>query len=273
MRMREDIISFYNEQLEEGPFCIEMTGISYCDGTYKIERKNSYLYCFEYILKGQGTVIINGETFTPVEGDIYILQKKSTHIYFSDNENPWEKIWFNIKGPLVDNLMQAYKLNSLHHVLKLDLKELFFKFLSTAQSKTLSKKEIFKSNAIVFHEILSQIYAHTQLSKVKYNPLANKLREYLDKNIMNQISLKELSFLIQKSPSQTIRIFKKEFGLTPYEYLLNNKIETAKLLLLNTNLQVNEIAYSLKFADEHYFSNYFKATTGVSPRKFRFMTT
>jgi AraC family transcriptional regulator, arabinose operon regulatory protein len=270
--MREDITSFYNEQITGYPFCIEMAGISYCDGTYRIERKNSYLYCFEYILKGQGTVIINGETFTPVEGDIYILQKESSHIYFSDNDNPWEKIWFNINGPLVDHLMQAYKLNNLHHIQQLDLKDLFFKFLSTAQSKTLSKKDIFNLNSIVFHEIISKIYISTQVSKMEYNPLAMKLREYLDKHIMNQISLQELSDLIHRSPSQTIRIFKKEFGLTPYEYLLNNKIETAKLLLLNTNLQVNEIAYKLKFADEHYFSNYFKASTGLSPKKFRFVT-
>jgi len=267
--MREDIISFNCDTIEEYPFYIEMAGISYCDGTYRIERKNSPIYCFEYILKGQGTVNINGEIFSPVEGDIYILHKGSNHIYFSDKKNPWTKIWFNIRGPLADHLIQAYKLNKIHHVQNFDLKESFYRFLSVAQASNESPREIFNKAALIFHEIASKIHDKIHALGPVYDPTAFKLKEYLDKRTMDHISLNELSRLIQKSTSQTIRIFKKEFGVTPYEYLLSKKIETAKLLLLNTNMQINEIALKLKFADEHYFSNYFKTKTGVSPSKFR----
>lgn len=268
--MKEDIVNFNLNTFEYHPFCIEMAGVSYCDGTYKIVRNNSPIYCFEYIMKGQGTVIINDETFTATEGDVYILQKGCNHIYYSDKKNPWIKIWFNIKGDLVDHLIQAYKLNNVHHIQNLDLYELFLKFLSASQSSNDSIKEVFNQNAIIFHEIISKIYNRIYVSNSVYNPIAFKLKEYLDKHMMDHISLKELGDLIQKSPSHTIRIFKKEFGLTPYEYLLTKKIETAKLLLLNTNLQINEIAIKLGFADEHYFSNYFKVRTGMSPMKFRF---
>ena len=267
--MKEDITSFYNGVIHDYPFSIEMTGISYCDGTYKIERKNSSVYCFEYIIKGQGTVKINGESFTPVEGDVYFLQKGGDHEYFSHNENPWIKIWFNVKGVLVDHLIQAYKLNNIHHIQKLDLSQQFHKFLSNAQSKTLSTEEIFNLNSIIFHEIILKIFTRSQAIKVNHDPMAIKLKEYLDKSILDHISLNKLSEIINRSPSQTIRIFKKNYGITPYEYLLNSKIETAKLLLLNTNLQITEISYQLKFADEHYFSNYFKSVVGISPREFR----
>lgn len=267
--MREDIINFSYDIAEEFPFFIEMTGISYCDGTYKIDRQNSSIYCFEYVMKGQGTVIINGEKFSPVEGDIYILQKGCNHLYYSDKKNPWTKIWFNVKGPLVDHLIQAYNLNNIHHVENFDLKDLFEKFLSTAQLSMENTKEIFNRTALIFHEIVLQIYNRINVNHPMYNPIAYKLKEYLDKCIMGHINLDELSRLIQKSVPQTIRIFKKEFGVTPYEYLLSKKIETAKLLLINSNMQINEIAFKLKFADEHYFSNYFKEKTGVSPRKFR----
>lgn len=267
--MREDIISFYIDEIEEYPFRIEMTGISYCDGTYKIERKNSNMYCFEYILKGQGTVIINDEIYTPTEGDVYILQKGSNHKYSSDKDNPWIKIWFNIQGNLIDQLMQVYKLNKIHYIPNLDLKELFLKFISNSQSLTDSTEEIFSKGAIIFHEILLKIHKRIKVFKEVHNPLALTLKEYLDKNITNNIRLKELSNLIFKSTSQTIRIFKKEFGITPYDYLLINRIETAKLMVLNTNMQINEIAFKLNFTDEHYFSNYFKTKVGLSPLRFR----
>lgn len=267
--MREDIVSFYIDELEEYPFFIEMAGISYCDGTYKIERKNSNLYCFEYIIKGKGTVIINDEVYTPVEGDIYILQKGSNHKYYSDKENPWIKIWFNIKGNLIDQLMQVYKLNKIHHIPNLDLKELFLKFISTSKSTTDSTEEIFNKAAIIFHEIILNIHSRVKVLKVARDPLALTLKEYLDKHVEDNVSLQNLSDLIFKSVSQTIRLFKREFGITPYDYLLLNRIETAKLLLLNSNMQINEIAFKLNFSDEHYFSNYFKTKVGLSPLKFR----
>lgn len=267
--MHEDIVSFYSETLEDYPFSIEMAGISYCDGSYKIERNDSGIYCFEYIIKGQGTAVINEEVYTPIEGDIYILHRGSNHKYFSDRENPWVKIWFNIKGELVDHLVQAYKINKICYICDLNLKDLFFRFLSIAKSTENTTEEIFNKASVVFHEIMINIYRHTKATRKINSPTALALKEYIDKRVSENISIRELSELVYKSPSQTIRIFKREFGLTPYDYLLKSKIETAKLMLINTNLQINDIAMKLNFADEHYFSNYFKSKTGISPARFR----
>jgi AraC-like DNA-binding protein len=267
--MYEEIISFVKEVYESYPFAIQMTGISYCDGTYRIERRNSPIYCFEYIIKGEGTVNVNGNRFTPVQGDVYILPKGSDHIYYSDSKNPWEKIWFNIEGPLIDNLMQAYKLNNIYHIENLDLSELFHKMFNNAQEKSRSQKEVFQKASIIFHEILLAIYSRTEKRKKSYNEIALQLKQYIDKNLENKLTIKNLSNQVFRSPSQIIRIFKEEFGLTPYDYILSKKLETAELLLLNTNLPIKQIALKLKFADEHYFSNYFKAKTGVAPTGYR----
>lgn len=56
--MYEDLIAF-TPNVPNAPFQILMSGISYCDGTYKISRPNSPLYCFEYIYKGKGMVHLN----------------------------------------------------------------------------------------------------------------------------------------------------------------------------------------------------------------------
>ena len=270
--MKEDIISLPWDKEEEFPFCLEMTGISYCDGSYRIERKNSPVYVFEYILEGKGTVIINGTsatTFTASEGDIYILHRKSNHVYYSDNRQPWTKVWFNIHGPLIDNLIQVYSLSGVHHVQNLDLKDLFFKMITTAKAPLDNTKEIFNKAAIIFHEIAIRLSTEVHQPKSRYSPEASMLRNYLDKQVERNINILDLGNYIFRSPSQTIRIFKKAFDMTPYDYLLMKKIEAAKLLLINTNMSIKAIAYKLSFADEHYFSNYFKSRTGNSPSKFR----
>ena len=71
------------------------------------------------------------------------------------------------------------------------------------------------------------------------------------------------------SVSQLGRIFKAEYGMTVYAYILKRKIETAENLLRNTSLSVKEIADTLSFTDEHYFSNIFKKKTCMTPCEYR----
>jgi AraC family transcriptional regulator, arabinose operon regulatory protein len=267
--MTEDIYSFIENSYDEYPFFIEMTGISYCDGSYKIIRKNSQLYIFEYILEGQGIVKTEEKEFTAVKGDVYILHKQSNHSYYSDSKNPWTKIWFNAKGPLIDSLIHLYRLNSINHIRNFDISELFFKILEIAKNSKKSDEEIFSETSLIFHEIIVRISKGIYNNIIVHSPDAMEIKQYLDKKYMTDISLKEIGELIFRSPSQTIRIFKNNFGITPYNYFMNKKLEVAKLMLLNTNISVKEISISLSFADEHYFSNYFKSKIGLSPSVFR----
>ena len=101
------------------------------------------------------------------------------------------------------------------------------------------------------------------------NPLAEKMKEYLRANAISKFKIKQLCEYISLSESQTIRIFKETYGITPYAYFLNHKIHLAKGMLINTSLSVKQIAYSLNFTDEYYFSNVFKQKTGMAPAKYR----
>lgn len=266
--MREEIVDFYLNQ-EEYPFNLQMVGISYCDGSYRVERTNPGIYVFEYILEGEGTILVEGEAFRPVKGDVYILHRGKDHRYFSDDRQPWTKIWINIYGKLIDALIQTYALNQVYHVPNLDLSDLFFKMVELTRDTSLQTKELFEREALLFHEMIIRISGRISESNTLPITPAQRLRQYIDQNAEKALGMQELCSVIYKSQSQTIRLFKNEFHITPYEYLVNQKIEMAKLLLLNSGIQVKEIAYRLNFADEHYFSNCFKAKTGVSPSGFR----
>lgn len=268
--MREDIISFIIEEQEETPFFIEMTGISYCDETYRIARKNSSIYVFEYILEGEGTVITDGKQFTPAKGDIYILHKQSNHEYYSDRVKPWTKIWFNARGSLIDSLMQLYHLNKTNYIEQIDASNYFNRILACAEELRNARSEFQKQASLIFFELVlflhDNIAAHNSLA---VSAEAMLLKQYLDDNNCRNITIGELAGLIYRSPSHTIRIFKQAFGVTPYQYLMGQKTELAKLILLNTNKSIKEIAMELNFGDEHYFSNYFKEKVGISPIHFR----
>ncbi|NLK28196.1 MAG: AraC family transcriptional regulator [Clostridiales bacterium] len=268
--MQEDIISFLNEETQtEPPFFIEMAGISYCDESYRIVRRNSPMYVFEYILEGEGTVLVEDKQFIAKKGDVYILHRQSNHEYFSGKTNPWTKIWFNAKGSLIDSLIQVYKLNNVNHIENCDMGTYFFQILNLAKQSKTSNPDFLKKASLLFYEMILSLYPNVHTETQTYTKEAGILKEHLDQNILNKVELKDLSQLIYHSNSQTIRIFKKAFGVTPYQYLMNQKLELAKLILLNTNKSIKEISSELKYYDEHYFSKYFREKVGMSPMAYR----
>ena len=99
--------------------------------------------------------------------------------------------------------------------------------------------------------------------------LAEEMKDFLNTRITEKFHIDELCRHISRSESQTIRIFKSTYGITPYKYVLNKRLELAKSLLNGTSLSVREIAEKLRFADEYYFSNLFKSKVGLTSSGYR----
>lgn len=244
---------------------IQMCGITYPDKNYEIVRDYSDVACLEYIEKGMGVLQIDGQTFYPEEGDTYFLQVGTRHRYFSDKENPWKKIFINVSGSLLDRLIEGYGLKKLYYFKGLDLKEELHRILALAKEdrEDCTQEMICLLNK-AFFKMREHINAQTYTSDT-----AEKMKEYLRNNAASKFRIESLCKHISRSESQTIKIFKKAFGITPYAYFLNKKIKLAEEMLLNTNLSIKQIADHLCFADEYYFSNVFKKKTGASPSKYR----
>lgn len=261
--MKEVFINspIYDEIL---PFKVELAGISYCDGTYKIQVQNSDVARIEYILSGEGTIITKEKSFYPKQGDTYILLPNEDHKYFSDSKNPWTKIWINVSGKLIDSLCEAYSIQN-SSVFHYNSQKYIEEIHDILRKKDGSPIDIMSRCAIVFHKLI-QILSNQ--NKFLYSD-SIKIKEYIDKNVYSKITINDLSNLIFKSPSQTIRIFKKDFKVTPCEYHLQKRIKTAISLIKNTNLSIKEISYKLGFTDEHYFSYIFKQKTKKKPTDYR----
>lgn len=107
--MREIIRTFYSpDKGEIPPFYLEMAGISYCDGSYWMQRKCSTETVFEYVTAGRGNLTVNGETYEASAGNIWLLRQKTDHYYRSSSDEPWIKIFFNIRGSLAEQIINEY---------------------------------------------------------------------------------------------------------------------------------------------------------------------
>jgi AraC-like DNA-binding protein len=253
-------------------FQVLTTGVSYCDGSYKRKRKNAKGTIFEYILKGEGTLKINNLIFYPKAGDIYLLPKGSDHIYYSDKKNPWTKIWITTVGNLVPQFLSVYKLEKTFFIEKCPLKHLFERVLSIGKNKKNDIEIIQNKLVLIIYEIILKIAYYKKKNEMPFSEDILKVKNYLDSHVEEKLSLKKISSIIFKSSNQTIITFKKEIGITPYDYFLKKKVEHAKFLLLNTDFSVKEIAYRLNFSNEYHFSNIFKQKVNISPSYYRKQT-
>lgn len=92
---------------------------------------------------------------------------------------------------------------------------------------------------------------------------------YINNNFDTDISLEKIATLVHLSPNYFLRLFKNEMGITPKEYLLQIRLEYARSLLSETDLNINILSGKCGFNDASYFSMFFKKRYGITPLEYR----
>ncbi len=93
-------------------------------------------------------------------------------------------------------------------------------------------------------------------------------KEYLLKNMEKPPGLKELAKQAGLNEYQLKVGFKEIYGNTVFGYLLDHKLDHARVLLDSAKFQVNEVAYQIGYANPSHFIAYFKKKFGVTPKKY-----
>ena len=154
----EHIVSFLSDYLpREKHFLVEIAGITYPDKNYRIRRDDSTVYCLEYIISGKGWVHCGGETFYPQEGDVYLLPVHTNQEYGADPQQPFQKIWMNVRGSLCDRLYAEYGLKGIYHFRNCPLYPLFREFLTLCEQAKGREESLERRGSLLFHEILQSL--------------------------------------------------------------------------------------------------------------------
>ena len=252
----------------DAPLILELAGITHPDPTYRISRPASMrMYVLEYVIRGHGEIRCDDRQYRPEAGDTYFLQPYTAHSYNSLPADPWEKVWFNLKGPLMDKLCEAYRLQGVIYYRNCPLQEEFFEGLKIVRNWQAGSAERF---ALQIHRIISRLHDWRERNRGQgKSPEGLRLKEYLDLNWQKQVSTENLANLIRKSPAQMMRIFRNDWNDTPNRYLQKLRSAYSRRYLENTDCPIKELAGMMGFKDEFYFSNWFKERNGISPSRYR----
>ena len=103
-----------------------------------------------------------------------------------------------------------------------------------------------------------------QLSRYKLQQVTDYIDAYLDRDL----SLKELSNVVQMSPHYFSQLFKQTTGITPHQYVIRCRIERAKYLIRHNKLSLANIATQVGFTDQSHLHRHFKRLVGVTPKTY-----
>lgn len=263
----EDVKCF-PKPVDMPPFWIEMAGISECDEQYRIFREDSRICVCEYIIKGSGTLHIGGKTFYPKAGDIYILPEFERHEYYTDPEDPWTKIFFNVRGTAVSSMLNAF---GLKNKIVFSGCEEFYPVFERMFSKTqqnIPVEQIMVECCELFVRLLFELYNKVKTINGAMEEV-QKVKLFIENNIERELTMKEIADSIYRSRDYTNKLFKQYYDTTPYAYYLDLRMEKAKALLLHTTLSVGQISEKLGYKSGKNFSKQFRYITGMTASHYR----
>jgi YesN/AraC family two-component response regulator len=111
--------------------------------------------------------------------------------------------------------------------------------------------------------ILDSYYKNTNTNRFAF------VVEYIKSHIHEDITIDKLSNLCYMSKPNFFRCFKREFGISPVDFIIQERIKAAKKLLKDMNVTISQACYSVGINNLSYFFKLFKRIEGITPNEFR----
>jgi len=232
-------------------------------------------YQLIYISKGEGVFesLKCGEQQVK-EGTILLLFPGEWHRFKPNRETGWNEFWVGFKGDIIENLARQQFLSKENAVLDIGLHETVIRLFTDIIEKTKEERTGYQPlvSGIVMH-LLGEIHSLTKQQNFTAGDITasiiTKAAIILRTNIDNDIMMEKVAEELNVSYAWFRKAFKNYTGIAPHQYLLQLRIEKARVLLSDHSLPIKEIAARLNFESAFYFSRLFKEKIGVGPEQYR----
>lgn len=122
--------------------------------------------------------------------------------------------------------------------------------------------DLFKKELMLYCEVFAEKLAIE--SNINQHIIFD-IKRYIDHNYHENLLLQSIADQFYLSREYISRRFKQEYGLSPSDYIEKIRIENAKILLMNHELYISDVANAVGYQDGRYFSKVFKKVVGVTP--------
>lgn len=236
---------------------------------YCLRRTSLDSFLIMYLTRGECEVECGSRHVHAREGQIVVLDCYAPHAYHT--AGGWEAEWLHFDGPCARGYFDAI-LDGGSPVITLKNNYRFEKNLHKIYT-------LFRDAAPVREAMLNNYIVNLLTELLVCREFANPGAQspgiiedsiaYINDHLTQELSLDDLAVKAALSPFYFSRLFKKETGFSPHQYILATRISNAKFLLQSTDDSVKNICFTVGFSSESSFCTAFKKETGLTPSEFR----
>lgn len=256
------------QQLFFYPICV---GYFVYEPEYFLRRNNYDSFLIMLIQKGECTITTNNGSQRALAGNVVLLDCYAPHQY--ESSVGWECLWLHFDGPMArahyehitrcfGNVLVSRNVQTVEHTLA----KIYNTFRNSSRIKEAS---ISKYITNILTEMLLSGTSREAMPQAQIS-LAETIT-YINEHFADSISLDDLASQASLSPFYFTRMFTKETGMTPHQYVIATRINAAKFLLKSSNTPVKEVAFSCGFSSESSFCTTFKKWENITPSEYRSM--
>lgn len=248
---------------------IDRAGHYIADSHYCVNRDSYPGYFLMYVKSGELSVTYRGNEYQAKQGDFCFIDCQEPHIYRSVSNS--EFIWLHFGGSNTADFFEEI-MRSFGAVFTPANADRIYMQLSKLIDLFRENDSIEENAATTrIYSILCSLLYSSSIDET-ISPMISSAQKYLREHLAYSTSVPELAAHCHLSPSQFTRLFKTYTGQSPHEYTINLRINQAKILLLETELSITEIASRVGYDYSTSFEAIFKRKVGISPRRFRQMS-
>jgi len=263
-----------NEEINDRYLVVNCTGCCVLPHPFtthnKSGRKDYYLL---YMCKGMMSVLVNGEMKDICAGQFIIFFPGCEYKYIGQGDEGVIYYWVHFTGYGADKLLENCKLYG-NNIFSAGFNKQVIHVFNNMFTEFILRDYCFEI-AAASHLISICINLGRSVSNlVTGRDIANRDRiqasiKFIHKNFNSNISLKQLAAIEHLSISRYRTIFKQCTGFSPKNYIIALRVKRACELIMQTDLSLKEIAESVGYQDQLYFSRVFKACTGIMASRYK----
>ena len=232
-------------------------------------HSHTYFHYF-YVKDGGGSIEI-GESSYPLKAEhIYMMSKNLRHSIRS-GENGLNA--YEIKFDTDDGEVLA-RLEALPDCLDLtgySVEGIFEGIFTEMQNMYPYHEQVVgrKLEELIFILLRADENSSTLKSTTTYSQKFSEVLFYMNQNLEQPLTLKMLADVAHIEKIYFLKCFKAEIGATPMDYLRTLRINKAKKLLANSDMNITQISSAVGFQTIHHFTSVFKKIVGKTPTVYK----